>query len=153
MLLSSGDKWRHERLWPFQWLGQAWPHFDTVASFSWRTFITIASHFPYFLHFLRLFSCFYEDLTVFWPPSWWLRWTRPLFWLVLVSSKFWTLWQFCKFVFASYVLQVIVWAYIKCCVWKCCQSIVFHGIFINYTNTIRQRSKLHFFLLIALQVS
>ena len=107
------------------------------------------------LHFLRLFSCFYEDLTVFWPPSWWLRWTRPC--IILASSCEFKildpLANSCKFVFASYMLQVIVWAYIKCSVWKCYQSIIFHGIFINYTNTIRQRSKLYFFLLIALKVS
>ena len=92
MLLSSGDKLRHERLWPFQWLGLAWPHFSTVA----RLLSPLLPIFHILLHFLRLLSCFYEDLTVtvFWP-SWWLRWTQghALFWLVLVSSKFWTLWQ------------------------------------------------------------
>ena len=106
------------------------------------------------LHFLRLFSCFYEDLTVFWPPSWWLRWTRPLFWLVLVSSKFWTLWQILvSLLFLAMCFKSLFEPISSVAFESVTQSIIFHGIFINYTNTIRQRSKLSFFLLIALKVS
>ena len=104
--------------------------------------------------FAGLFSCFYEDLTVFLQPSWWLRWTRPLFWLVLVSSKFWTLLQILVSLFLlgmcfKSLFEPISSVAFENVTTKHC----FHGIFINYTNTIRQRSKLYCFLLIALKVS
>ena len=120
MLLWSGDKWRHERLWPFQWLGQAWPHFNTVASFSWWTFITIASHFPYFAALFTFLSCFYKKSHSVSATIMAAEMDKAI---ILASSCEFKildpLANFCKFVFASYVLEVIVWAYIKCCVWKC----------------------------------
>ena len=58
-----------------------------VVSFSWMTFTAIVCHFPRLAVLFRSFSRFHEILT----PSWWLRCSRPLFWLVLVSSKIWTL--------------------------------------------------------------
>ena len=61
--LWSGSKWKHKKLWPFQWLWQAWPQL-WLAFHEWRLlsllaiFLILLYFFLLLVVFMKISQCF-----------------------------------------------------------------------------------------------